>query len=1141
MQPSPDKRMKLQTGVARARMMFKQHLEWLPGFVNEQPEAESSCKWFYFGNDSSVKEKQFTREDLRVAELTVKKLLMRFPRALPKIVDDVDRWQARMSNLLRMLKAWVHDGRPPELDDLLNANQINERWLKQLQASRKSNPKLDTLLNAAAFLQLTGTAEPDLESISWVQANAFALTLISESQHLRQHQRLQLQFKFWQMRKEIPAQFLVTLCRFIASKSAFACPARNQLTAVDSYRRSILKIRVPSPPDLAKELPPIPTQRIGIKVMSVLDSMLLDKPNRRAAIFQMLESFLTPEMTLRACELNRKVKSDEKRLLRILRQFQSGTRLHQKSEIAKAKLASELETCEAETLPQRSAITAFEYALEHLQSSELKPENWLQLLPKIPEDLRCQLFKKWQKEIYGSDHKHADLNFFASKLGELFARRDVPASLVAHWQGNFDETNSDDMVVEACEMFDGNRKIHAATIALLSRLLNTTGQPIASECYASLSSFVDSNKDLDYLTSLILEIGETDQTFWQNEIQVSVEFADSVEQNSQLLNALDNLDQRWEYIDALEGLKPLADSPLLKSAIANLVLNQQISQLQKVHCVTTILKQFDLLESCLKQSGLLRTQHNLASTKNLPAWFDQYPAKFHEALYSLESICEDAASIADSVLGTDFPNLAHLRAQVRPIEAKIASSDPDSELHNRLAVRLGNLKSYLSCPKPVSPTRLKNLHKKLLARVNHEIIQRFIRTGGELTSAELKQKFDVGDLIDKLLAPPYEKILVEILKLPKQDQKLGLRLLFETQGESTSCFDAEPANVAFVEKLKSMSINCEPWLDSEIWEEHTADGKPYQLFFTDNVVDYLLMGFHFQTCLTPGNCNFFSTISNAVDVNKKVLYGKSADGKIIGRCLFALNDSGDILTFHRYQHDESSGFKDAVGRYLKNLTSKMQNDVSTDTNVSSLVSLRWYHDSANPELAGLFDSNSSLAEAFEKAPAHGKLAVLLANVPRVKLIRRFRECISFVAEMECDTFTRDFVEAFCNEQELSFRDRFNLAILAFRSADKPCDSMQHVECLIGGTNIRTIVSFLKRAYCCEFCESFRNVGDYETVYAMLTEYNPTLALRSLRSIRVLKTRSDLDETCKLQRKLLANVHRKLGRDDLASKLDPVKN
>jgi len=955
------------------------------------------------------------------------------------IVDDVDRWQARMNSLLGMLKAWVHDDQPPYLEGLFNADHLNERWLKQFRESRKDYPDLKTLLDAIAFLELSGQAEPNSDSVRWVVENAFALTLINQSQHLSPTERLNLQFKFWQMRKEMPAQLLVTICRFVTNEPAFNCPTKDLFTAVNFYKQSIAKARKRAPLQstlgLASEVVPADPGRIGLEILTVLDSALQTKPKRRASVFQMLESFLTPEMMFRAFELQQKLAADEKRLLRILRQFQSGSRLEFRSKIKQPEIDDELQTCEVETKPLCAVLAAFKIALNLLNSNELEPKNWLQLLPKIPENIRCQVFTKWHEKSYFTKYKSGDLNYFASQLGKLLAKKDLPESFKAHWQSFANQPHSNDMVIEACQDFEGNRKIHAATIALLARLLELPGQPIASESYSALSSFAASNNDLGYLTTLIVAIGETDQSFYEDEILVATIFSDSVQQNCELLKALNDSDEEWEYIAALKDLKALADYPNLKSAIANLVLTKQLSELRKLQCVLTILNQLDLFESCVEQSSFVETQTDPTQLTKKPNWFDQYPTQFYDALFSLESTFKDAASIADSVLGTDFPNQAKLKAQIGPIEAKIARDDTSPELRERLVVRLQNLRKYLVGREPVSAARLENLQKKLHARVDHEVIQRFISSGSALASKALKRKFGVGKLVDKLLTSPYEMILAEILRLPKHDRTLGLRLLFETQGESTKCFESDPANATFVEKLQSLGINSQPWIESETWEERTADGKPYRLFLTDSVADYLLMGFHFQTCLTPGSCNFFSAISNAVDVNKKVLYGKTADGKVIGRCLFALNNSGNVLTFHRYQHEEKSGFKEAVGRYLENLTIKMNNEVSTEAKVSSLVSRRWYHDAAEEVEASLFDSTGPLFEAFSRAPVERKLTVLLSSAPRSKLIRRFGECLNFVESLDFSVFTKCFIEEFCGDSELSFCDKFRLAVLAFQSAE----------------------------------------------------------------------------------------------------------
>lgn len=1142
MQPSQSKRMKLQTGVARARMIFKQHLEWLPGFVFEDQSDvaglsdKDKFKWLFISNDSQVKQKQFSRDDIRVAEISVKKLVMKFPRALPKIVGNVDHWYAKINSLLDVLKAWVHQGEPPKLESMLDHRHASDRWRNQLLKSQKSFPKLKSLLVAAAFVELTGTTEPNVDSINWVVQNALPLELIAQAKHFEPQARLELQFKFWQMRNEMPVELLGMLCHFLSTEPAFNCPTRNQFYVVDRYLEQIRAVNKKAGQQttfpLAKKLTPPATEPIGSIVLSVIDAAFRAKPKSRKSLLQILEPLLTPDVIVHAVEIQKKLQSDQKRLLRTLRQLQAGARLPI-MKIDKAELGEEIESCEQEVKPLCNSMDAFKSALELIQSDKLKRENWLALLHRLPADIRSCVFNNWQR-VNGTNRKTAaDLDFFASQLGKIFAKKEIPKTLEAHWRNFISQRHAEELVTNACENFPGNRRNHKTTIALLKRLVESEAAQISQQSYASLSGFAAASKDVDYLVDLIQAVGETELTFDEEDVSIAIGFGNSVEQTAELLKTLGDSSEQWEYIEVLQRLTPLRQSPRLKLAITNFALKQQLAQLNKLSSLTLILSRFESLQKCIDQAKL---QENSATDVVVPEWIQQYPTPLHASLKNLGDVTEEAAKVAEAILGADFPAQSKLKRQIAPIEAKIADSQTDSDLKQRLTVRLENLRRYLKKRDSVSDARLENLRKKIEARVDREVIECYSKYASKLVAKGAKKQFDVGDLIDKFLSPPYEMAFPEILRLPKSEQKLGLRLLFETEGESTMCFELEPANLEFIQKLKDKSINPDPWLVSETWQEKTADGKPYNLFFTDQVIDYLLMGFHFQTCLTPGNVNFFSTLSNAVDINKKVLYGKTEDGHVIGRCLFAINEHGEVVTFHRYQHEEASGFGDAVDRYAEHLAKQMGSDLSDDSNIESLVASRWYNDSAVP-VQNLTDPESQLSKAVTAAGPDDRMKVLLANVERKKVIRRLPIFISFVERYTCDQFSLAFSKEFCDDVDLSFRDRFQLAVHLYHSCVSGPSKNQIIFRLIGTESARATIKLLKRHYCCECCKGFRTFGRYEHVYGMLNELNPTLALRSLRTFRGSRIKNDLDEPNKRIRKVLAKIHRKLGRLELATKLE----
>jgi hypothetical protein len=60
------------------------------------------------------------------------------------------------------------------------------------------------------------------------------------------------------------------------------------------------------------------------------------------------------------------------------------------------------------------------------------------------------------------------------------------------------------------------------------------------------------------------------------------------------------------------------------------------------------------------------------------------------------------------------------------------------------------------------------------------------------------------------------------------------------------------------------------------------------------------MGNFFGTCLSVGDVNAFSTVANACEANKRVVYLRDAAGHVIGRKLLVLTRGGRIVGFRSY-------------------------------------------------------------------------------------------------------------------------------------------------------------------------------------------------------------------------------------------------
>ncbi|MEP3929279.1 MAG: hypothetical protein ABJM55_11355, partial [Rhodopirellula bahusiensis] len=299
-------------------------------------------------------------------------------------------------------------------------------------------------------------------------------------------------------------------------------------------------------------------------------------------------------------------------------------------------------------------------------------------------------------------------------------------------------------------------------------------------------------------------------------------------------------------------------------------------------------------------------------------WVNRYPSEFYSALESLGQAAADAPRIAESVLGKAFPSPEKLNQQIDALESKLTESaakrndnaqrdhpaepfdTPQPNDEGRMRGRLTNLRRRRTQVPSVSLARREKLIEKLRKRTELELLQQYAATSRLHAAAAMQRRFSLKTFPDEWLSPPFDRVLREINGLDNPMQDLGIRLLFETSERTTRNFDEEPRNLVFRQRMEATGVRMEPWLSDQVRQSATtADGLPYQLAFTRDVIDFLLMGFHFDTCLSPDSFNFFSTVANAVDLNKRVVYAKTDTGKVIGRCLFALNDSGEVLTAAR--------------------------------------------------------------------------------------------------------------------------------------------------------------------------------------------------------------------------------------------------
>lgn len=153
------------------------------------------------------------------------------------------------------------------------------------------------------------------------------------------------------------------------------------------------------------------------------------------------------------------------------------------------------------------------------------------------------------------------------------------------------------------------------------------------------------------------------------------------------------------------------------------------------------------------------------------------------------------------------------------------------------------------------------------------------------------------------------------------------------------------ANARFLEKLRAQSAHVERWMgvfEAKIgaWALH-LECEPLQI---------LQMGNRFNTCLARGGCNQHSSIANAVDLDKRVVYARDARGHFVGRQLWAVAQNGALVGFTMYStlpqtaKSERAALQRAFATHARNFAGWCGLELADEGEVAACAVGEWYDD-----------------------------------------------------------------------------------------------------------------------------------------------------------------------------------------------------
>ena len=138
------------------------------------------------------------------------------------------------------------------------------------------------------------------------------------------------------------------------------------------------------------------------------------------------------------------------------------------------------------------------------------------------------------------------------------------------------------------------------------------------------------------------------------------------------------------------------------------------------------------------------------------------------------------------------------------------------------------------------------------------------------------------------------------------------------------------------------------WADGFTIERSLPDLGTLSIGPEDDLESLLRMGTDFGTCLSAGSFNSFSTVANALDANKRVIFARDERGRAWARQLLAITESGHLVCFPVYVRRRRKDFEQLFAAYDHTLAHLLRLPIwrsyRAELSIAPLVCKEWYDD-----------------------------------------------------------------------------------------------------------------------------------------------------------------------------------------------------
>lgn len=275
---------------------------------------------------------------------------------------------------------------------------------------------------------------------------------------------------------------------------------------------------------------------------------------------------------------------------------------------------------------------------------------------------------------------------------------------------------------------------------------------------------------------------------------------------------------------------------------------------------------------------------------------------------------------------------------------RVAAQQPDRA---DVAARLASLRARLAEP------------DRLRASIEQEAAERLARAAAEAQMAAMEARIkacyrmrleEVAGPLPAGLALDDDLLNTAALsaEVDKNRQLLYRLLRAHARGEG-DWPKGHPTNARFLADLRARGVDVDTWLDANPrpYRLGAVDGGRVTLSLENDPLRVLQMGNYFDTCLSLDDFNALSTVANACELNKRVVYARDGAGRVVGRQLIGINQEGGLVGFRVYSHLERDGaarLARLFARYARDLAARCHLALADRGPVPILFAQGWYDD-----------------------------------------------------------------------------------------------------------------------------------------------------------------------------------------------------